>query len=73
VPEKANLAALSDRSAFPPFVFDKIQAAKAILSGKKVAVAFSGGVDSSTLLALALAFSKEVKAVHFDSAFNTAR
>ncbi|NMC06298.1 MAG: ATP-dependent sacrificial sulfur transferase LarE [Candidatus Lokiarchaeota archaeon] len=66
----ANLAALSDHSAFPPALFAKIQAIKAALAGKKVVVAFSGGVDSGTLLALALAFAKETRAVHFDSVFN---
>jgi uncharacterized protein len=67
----ANLAVLYDRSAFPPALFGKIQAVKAILAGKRVIVAFSGGVDSSTLLALAVAFAKGVLAMHFDSVFNT--
>ncbi len=67
----ANLAVLDDRTAFPPALFGKIQAVKAILSGKRVVIAFSGGVDSSTLLALAVAFAKGVRAVHFDSVFNT--
>jgi uncharacterized protein len=67
----ASLAVLDDRTAFPPALFGKIQAVKAILAGKRVVVAFSGGVDSSALLALAIAFAKEVHAVHFDSVFNT--
>nr|MDO8109204.1 ATP-dependent sacrificial sulfur transferase LarE [Candidatus Sigynarchaeota archaeon] len=69
--DRIDLNVLDDGSAFPVQVYGKIQKIKQLLSGKKIIVAFSGGVDSSTLLVLALKFAKEVRAVHFDSIFNS--
>jgi uncharacterized protein len=62
-----------DESMFSPPLPAKIQKVQAMLQGNKVLVAFSGGVDSSVMLALALKYADAAVAVHFDSIFNSAR
>jgi uncharacterized protein len=62
-----------DESLFDPVIFSKLQDVRAILQGNKVIVAFSGGVDSSVMLVLALKYAEVVVAVHFDSIFNSVR
>jgi uncharacterized protein len=62
-----------DESMFAQPLLAKIQEVQAILQGNNVIVAFSGGVDSSVMIALTLKYTNAVVAVHFNSIFNSAR
>ena len=55
------------REEIPEILKEKIRIIKEIFNGKKILVAFSGGIDSTLVLFLAKEFGKEVKGVFIHS------
>ena len=58
-----------NRNEIPEFLKEKIQFIKNIFKGKKILVAFSGGIDSTLVLYFAKEFGKETKGVLIHSPF----